>query len=97
MPMMSGHAEPELEDSLAAIGQQAPPERGIGPGPGNHARTILRNPLFVSEALELLDGLAGLHSAVIEDSFDGGRSLLHGCGDLMSVALIGHVRGSRDV
>ena len=92
---MGRHAEAEFGHGLAPVRQQALPKGGVGPGLGDHASAILRDPLFFGEVPEFLDEFTGFHAAFVECRLDGVDALFDRCDGLMDVVLVGHDRHSQ--
>ena len=79
--MMLRHREPEFGDGGAAVSEQTPAEFGIGPGAGNDARPVLRNPLLLGSVLEFGDGRGRCEATLFERRRNRGGALLHRGGD----------------
>src|SRR5262245_7322942 len=90
MAVMRRHGEAKLTDSGTTVGQQPLLELRIGPCLGDNARAILRNPLLLDRAMELVDGLARLHAADFEDGLDRIDTLLDGGGGVANIAAVRH-------
>ena len=69
--------EAKLGDGLATIGKQAIAECWINPGSRHDACPILWNPIFLSEAVQLLDSLRRVHSTRVERSLNRFNPLLN--------------------
>jgi len=82
-------SQAELDDGIAPIGEQALPEGGVGPSLRDHARSVLGDPLFLGEMLELVDELGGLHAPRLERFLDGVDALFDGSGGMTDMRLVG--------
>src|SRR6476620_10560395 len=91
---MLWHREPELGDGGAAVGEKAPAELGVDPGPGHDPGAVLRNPLLLGELSQLLDGFRSVHAALVERLLDRIDAALDRGGALDDRTLIRHGRPS---
>ena len=89
MAVMLRHAQAELGHGVAAVGQQALAERRIGPGPGDDAGAVLRDPLLLGSMGELVDELGRLQAALVESGLDGVGALFDGRDIGMEMGLVG--------
>ena len=91
MSMELRHRQPELGGRHSTIGQETPAKRRITPCSSNDTRAVLGHPLLLCETVELLDGRAGVQSAIVENSLDRLDSPLDGGGTLEGLLGVGYV------
>ena len=79
MPVVARHRQAQLGDRGAAVGEQAGAKRRVGPGAGDDARAVLRQPFLLREVLQLGDDVVRRHAALARGGLDGGEALLDRC------------------